>query len=84
MSTDSVDGCNNLTSCFCSIWHWLHDIFRLGVRTILGTGAKHELSQRPAGTYAGYTNGVHIHTDVLHLSKQRGSVILFMDINPAK
>lgn len=50
--------------------HRLDDLFRSGVRPILRVGAEHQVSQHHAGSHAGHEDGLHLHSNVLHIPKQ--------------
>ena len=61
-----------VSSVCSSVWYRKHDLLGARVRTVLRGGARHQMSQRAAGADAGHPDGLHLHTDVLHLPEQRG------------
>ena len=63
---------STLSVCGSSVWYRQHDLLGARVRTVLRGGARHQMSQRAAGADARHPDGLHLHTDVLHLSEQRG------------
>lgn len=55
---------------YTSIRHRFNDLLGSRVRAVLGTRKEYELPQRAPRSDTSHANGLHLYTDVLHLSQQ--------------